>query len=65
MQWVNDNDAYILTEVNDLGQEIVDIMHNEMEYEINSSPLFVDGKMVMDGGFGSFQTQQVCVWVQK
>ena len=53
------NDAYILTEVNDLGQEIVDIMHNEMEYE-NLLVTSVRGRkgQVMDGGFGSFQTQQ-------
>ena len=53
------NDAYILTEVNDLGQEIVDSMHNEMEYE-NLLVTSVRGRkgQVMDGGFGSFQTQQ-------
>jgi len=53
------NDAYILTEVNDLGQEIVDILHNEFEYE-NLLVTSVRGRkgQVMDGGFGSFQTQQ-------
>jgi len=53
------NDAYILTEVNDLGQEIVDIMHNEMEYE-NLLVTSVRGRkgQVMDGGFGNYQTQQ-------
>ena len=27
------NNAYILTEINDLGQEITDILHNEFEYD--------------------------------
>lgn len=53
------NDAYILTEVNDLGQEIVDILHNEFEYE-NLLVTSVRGRkgQVMDGGFGNYQTQQ-------
>ena len=55
----NYNDAYILTEVNDLGQEIVDILHNEFEYE-NLLVTSVRGRkgQVMDGGFGNYQTQQ-------
>ena len=53
------NNAYILTEVNDIGQEIVDIMHNEMEYE-NLLVTTVRGRkgQVMDGGFGNYQVQQ-------
>jgi hypothetical protein len=53
------NDAYVLTEVNDLGQEIVDILHNEFEYE-NLLVTSVRGRkgQVMDGGFGNYQTQQ-------
>ena len=53
------NNAYVLTEVNDIGQEIVDIMHNEMEYE-NLLVTTVRGRkgQVMDGGFGNYQVQQ-------
>ena len=53
------NNAYILTEINDLGQEITDILHNEFEYD-NLLVTSVRGRkgQIMDGGFGGFQTQQ-------
>ncbi len=52
------NEAQVLVEINDIGQEVVDILHNDLEYE-NLLVTSVRGRkgQVMDGGFGSHQTQ--------
>ena len=53
------NDAYMMIEINDIGQEISDILHNDMEYE-NLLTTSVRGRkgQIMDGGFGNFDTQR-------
>tara|TARA_R100001460_G_scaffold2761_2_gene8698 strand:- start:1466 stop:3109 length:1644 start_codon:yes stop_codon:yes gene_type:complete len=53
------NNAHVLVEINDIGQEVTDILHNEMEYE-NLLVTSVRGRrgQVMDGGFGNFETQR-------
>ena len=54
----NYNNAYVLVEINDNGQQIADIMYGELEYE---NMLFVnrDGTkgQVVSGGFGGRTTQ--------
>jgi len=54
----NYNNAYILVEINDNGQQIADILYGELEYE---NMLFVnrDGTkgQVVSGGFGGRTTQ--------
>jgi len=52
------NDAHLLIEVNDIGAQVADILHAEMEYE-HILVTSVRGRkgQTMDGGFGSSQTQ--------
>ena len=47
------NTAYILTEINDIGGQVVDILHNELEYE-NILMVNVRGRkgQTLSGGFG-------------
>ena len=47
------NRSYILVEINDLGQQVADILHKDMEYEnlINVQMLGRKGQVV-NGGFG-------------
>jgi len=47
------NTAYILTEINDIGGQVVDILHNELEYE-NILMVNVRGRkgQVLSGGCG-------------
>tara|TARA_Y100001958_G_C21233603_1_gene559672 strand:- start:731 stop:2362 length:1632 start_codon:yes stop_codon:yes gene_type:complete len=48
------NQAYVLTEINDIGQQVVDILNNEIEYEnILSSSLKGRAGQVIGGGFAS------------
>ena len=52
------NEAYILVEVNGIGQQVADILHNEVEYE-NVVLITSKGRagQVFDGGFGTGTTQ--------
>jgi hypothetical protein len=54
----NYNNAYVLVEINDNGQQIADIMYGELEYE---NMLFVNREgtkgQVVSGGFGGRTTQ--------
>jgi len=52
------NDAYVLIETNGIGQQVADIMHNEIEYE-NIVLITAKGRagQVFDGGFGKGATQ--------
>ena len=47
------NSAYVLTEINDIGGQVVDILHNELEYD-NLLMVNVRGRkgQVLSGGFG-------------
>ena len=47
------NTAYVLTEINDIGGQVVDILHNDLEYE-NILMVNVRGRkgQVLSGGFG-------------
>ena len=48
------NQAYVLTEINDIGQQVVDILNNEIEYEnILSSQIKGRAGQVIGGGFAS------------
>lgn len=52
------NDAYVLVEVNDIGGQVADIIHNEFEYDNLLSCSFRGRKgQVLDGGFGSGKPQ--------
>nr|BCU99829.1 MAG: hypothetical protein CM15mV30_1270 [uncultured marine virus] len=45
------NQAYVLTEINDIGQQVVDILNNEIEYEnILSSQIKGRAGQVIGGG---------------
>ena len=53
------NDAYILVEINDIGGQVADLLHNDLEYD-NLLMSSVRGRkgQTLDGGFGgSSQTQ--------
>ena len=52
------NDAYVLVEVNDVGQQVADILHYDLEYE-NLMMLSVRGRagQVLSGGFGIGKSQ--------
>ena len=52
------NDAYVLVETNGIGQQVSDILHNDMEYE-NLVLITSKGRagQVFDGGFGKGSTQ--------
>jgi len=45
------NDAYVLVETNDIGQQIVDILYTELEYENVVSTLKVKHKTFASAGF--------------
>jgi hypothetical protein len=52
------NDAYILVEINDIGGQVADLLHNELEYD-NLLMSSIRGRkgQTLDGGFGGSQTQ--------
>ena len=52
------NNAYILVEINDIGGQVADLIHNEFEYE-NLLMSTIRGRkgQTLDGGFGASQTQ--------
>ena len=54
----NYNNAYVLVEINDNGQQVADILHHELEYE-NILWVNRDGTkgQVVSGGFGGRTTQ--------
>jgi hypothetical protein len=54
------NDAYILVEINDIGGQVADILHNEMEYE-NLLVSSIRGRkgQTLDGGFGNATQSQL------
>ena len=47
------NNAHVLTEINDIGGQVADILHNDLEYD-NILQVSVKGRkgQVLDGGFG-------------
>ena len=47
------NDAFILVEVNDIGQQVVEILHQEIEYENILSTVNEQNKQYITPGFGS------------
>jgi hypothetical protein len=53
------NNAYILVELNDIGGQVADILHNEYEYE-NLLVSSVRGRkgQTLDGGFGKAEIQR-------
>ena len=59
------NDAYVLVETNGIGQQVSDILHNDMEYE-NLVLITSKGRagQVFDGGFGKGSTQ-LCITMSK
>ena len=46
------NNAYVLTETNDIGQQVVDILHQELEYENIFSTVQDRNKQYISPGFG-------------
>lgn len=46
------NDAYVLVETNDIGQQVVDIIHQELEYENIFSTVQENNKQYVSPGFG-------------
>ena len=52
------NNAFILIEINDIGGQVADIMHNDLEYD-NILMTTVKGRkgQVLDGGFGKGGSQ--------
>lgn len=52
------NEAYVLVEINDIGQQVADILHDELEYE-NVATITVKGKkgQKVGEGFGGGRTQ--------
>jgi len=52
------NNAHVLVEVNDMGGQVADILHSELEYEnLLSSTMRGRKGQVLDGGFGSGTSQ--------
>lgn len=52
------NNAHVLVEINDMGGQVADVLHGELEYENLLSATMRGRKgQVLDGGFGSGQTQ--------
>lgn len=52
------NNAHVLVEINDMGGQVADILHGEMEYEnLLSSTMRGRKGQVLDGGFGSGTSQ--------
>ena len=50
------NDAYVLIETNDIGQQVVDILHQELEYENIFSCVQEKSKQYVSPGFGKQST---------
>lgn len=52
------NNAYVLVETNGIGQQVADVLHNDMEYD-NLVLITSKGRagQVFDGGFGKGSTQ--------
>ena len=52
------NEAYVLVEINDIGQQVADILHDELDYE-NVATVTVKGKkgQKVGEGFGGGRTQ--------
>ena len=50
------NDAYVLLETNDIGQQVVDILHQELEYENIFSCVQEKNKQYVSPGFGKQST---------
>lgn len=46
------NNAYVLVEANDIGQQVLDILHQEEEYENVFTTLTENGKQYLTPGFG-------------
>lgn len=46
------NNAFILIECNDIGQQVVDILHSEIEYENIFTTVTENGKQYITPGFG-------------
>jgi hypothetical protein len=46
------NNAYVLVEANDIGQQVLDILHQEEEYENIFTTLTENGKQYLTPGFG-------------
>ncbi len=53
------NQAYALVEINDNGQQIVDSLFEDYEYENILSTVDIKGKMVMTWGYGNKSTRGV------
>ena len=52
------NNAHVLVEINDMGGQVADVLHAELEYEnILSATMRGRKGQVLDGGFGSGQSQ--------
>ena len=52
------NNCHVLVEINDMGGQVADILHGEMEYEnLLSSTMRGRKGQVLDGGFGSGTSQ--------
>jgi len=52
------NDAYILVEINDIGGQVADLLHNELEYDnILMSSIRGRKGQTLDGGFNAGQIQ--------
>lgn len=52
------NNAHVLVEINDMGGQVADILHGELEYEnLLSSTMRGRKGQVLDGGFGSGTSQ--------
>lgn len=52
------NNCHVLVEINDMGGQVADILHSEMEYEnLLSSTMRGRKGQVLDGGFGSGTSQ--------
>jgi hypothetical protein len=52
------NNAYVLIEINDMGGQVAEIMHSELEYEnLLSATLRGRKGQVLDGGFGGGVSQ--------
>jgi len=52
------NNAHVLVEINDMGGQVADVLHAELEYEnILSATMRGRKGQVLDGGFGAGQSQ--------
>ena len=52
------NNAHVLVEINDMGGQVADVLHGELEYEnLLSSTMRGRKGQVLDGGFGAGQSQ--------